>query len=347
MRVLRRISMDRCVRYAVIFVLCVFGASPAASAQGTCDRPCLRTALDQYLAAVIKHDPAAAPLAIGFRQTENAINVRPGNGVWKTVTGLGKVQRRYLDPSSGEAAFYGIGDEGSSSAVVTVRVRVASRQGTEAEWYIARVGDPGLNGPAQPGAPPPNLFNPDGLAAGPPPERVIPKEKRLPRDAMVAIANSYFDGITSRDGSLVLAQPSCQRVENGTNMSTRGGGPGRGGAARGGGAAPAAPPEPGLSDCARGFANGNMQLVAARRFPVVDDEAGMVLALAVFIRPPGSPAARNVFSEWFLIDDGLISKIYTAMFYPPPQLAVPNWPPYDGNWPLPATTIPAPAAPRQ
>jgi hypothetical protein len=31
------------------------------------------------------------------------------------------------------------------------------------------------------------------------------------------------------------------------------------------------------------------------------------------------------------------------MFYPPPHLAVPNWPPYDGNWPLPESTVPAPA----
>lgn len=33
-------------------------------------RACLRTMLDQYLAAVIRHDPAAAPLVVGFRQTK-------------------------------------------------------------------------------------------------------------------------------------------------------------------------------------------------------------------------------------------------------------------------------------
>jgi hypothetical protein len=71
-------------------MLLVFSAE-SASAQTTCDRACLRTMLDQYLNAVVKHDPAAAPLVVGFRQTENAINVRPGNGVWKSVTGLGKV----------------------------------------------------------------------------------------------------------------------------------------------------------------------------------------------------------------------------------------------------------------
>jgi hypothetical protein len=50
-----------------------------SAATSPCDRACLRTMLDQYLKAVIAHDPAKAPaLILGFRQTENAINVRPG-----------------------------------------------------------------------------------------------------------------------------------------------------------------------------------------------------------------------------------------------------------------------------
>src|SRR4030095_3051303 len=137
----------------VVAALCASVAMPV-SAQEACDRVCLRTMLDQYLASVIKHDPGPAPLVVGFRQTENAINVRPGSGVWKTVTGLGKVQRRYLDPVSGQAAYYGTLQEGSGTAVVTVRVRVENRRLTEAEWHIARADDPGLNGPRQPGRPP-------------------------------------------------------------------------------------------------------------------------------------------------------------------------------------------------
>ena len=87
-------------------------------------------------------------------------------------------------------------------------------------------------------------------------------------------------------------------------------------------------------------------MVVARRTPLVDEEAQVALAYAVFIRPPGSPTPRNVFSEWFVIEEAKIRTIYTAMFYPAPELAVPNWPPYDGNWPLPATIVPAPAPPK-
>src|SRR5688572_29372977 len=187
----------------ILGVMAIAGATDAP-AQTACDRACLRTMLDRYLSAVVKHDPGAAPLVIGFRQTENAINVRPGNGVWKTVTGLGKVQRRYLDPVSGQAAYYGTVDEGSSTAIVTVRVRVEKRQLTEAEWHVARADDPGLNGPRQPGRPPANLHNPDYLARNPPPERVVPREQRVDRDTLVRIVDSYFDAITSHDNTVAL-----------------------------------------------------------------------------------------------------------------------------------------------
>lgn len=316
-----------------------------ASAQNTCDRACLTTMLDQYLGAVIAHDPAKAPLVVGFRQTENAINVRPGNGVWKTVTGLGKVQRRYFDPVSGQAAYYGTLEEGGSTAIVTVRVRVENRRLTEAEWYVARENDPGLNGPRQPGRPPANLHNPEYLAKNPPPQRVVPADQRADRATLGRIVETYFDAITSHDGSVALTHAGCGRVENGTPAPAGRFLPPL---------APAAPPAgrggagpPATNDCVSGLQNFNGQMVVARRVPLIDEEAQVVLAYAVFIRRPGSPTPRNVFSEWFVIDEARIRTIYTAMFYPPPELAVPNWPPYDGNWPLPASIVPAPAPSRQ
>jgi hypothetical protein len=116
------------------------------------------------------------------------------------------------------------------------------------------------------------------------------------------------------------------RVENGNTVT------GRARAASKGG-----PPE--VSDCASGLANINVQLVAARRYPVVDEEAQIVLALAVFVRKPGTATRRNAFSEWFVIENNKIRSIYSAMFYPAPEAPVPNWPPYEGNWPLPAPAL--------
>ena len=337
--------MSRYARWIVCCVMMMAVGTASASAQEACDRACLRTMLDQYLNAVIKHDPAAAPLVVGFRQTENAINVRPGNGVWKSVTALGAVQRRYLDPVSGQAAYYGTMEESGGTAIVTVRVRVEGRRLTEAEWYLARADDPGLNGPRQPGRPPANLHNPDYLAKNPPPDRVVPVNQRSDRATLVRIVNSYFDAITSHDNSVAMTHPGCGRVENGSPAPA-----GRflpPNASANPPAGQAAPPANANNDCVSGLANFNLSMVVARRTPVVDEEAQVALGYAVFIRRPGSPTPRNVFSEWFVIDEAKIRTIYTAMFYPSPELAVPNWPPYDGNWPLPATIVPAAAQPRQ
>ena len=325
----------------------------SADAQTACDRACLRTMLDQYLNAVIAHDPAKAPLIIGFRQTENAINVRPGQGVWKTISGLGRVQRRFFDPVTGQAGFYGIMQEGTEEAIVTVRLRVENRKLTEAEWYVARNGDPGLNGPRRAGGPPANNFNADYLTANPPPERVVPRAQRLNRQELEGIVTSYFDAITSHDGSVALTHPGCGRVENGSPTPPgaflpalpRAGGAGAAPVAGRAGGAPSGAANPAANDCVANLQNFSAQMVVAQRIPLIDEEAQAVLALALFVRRPNSPTPRNVFSEWFFIDEQKIRTIYTAMFYPAPELAVPNWPPYDGNWPLAAGVVPTPPAP--
>jgi hypothetical protein len=291
-------------------ILCSFFVSTNAFAANDCDRACLKTTLDQYLIAVVKHDPAAAPLFVGFRQTENAVVVRTSTGLWKSLTGLGMVQRRYFDPVSGQAAYYGVIEEGATSDIATVRIKVEDKKITEAEWIISRKTDIGLNGTG------PNLLDIDNLTANPPPDKAMPRDAKVSREAMMAIVNSYFDGITTHDGSIINAWQGCTRIENGVGMTGRGS---RGGA---------------TSDCTSGLATINILNVAARRFPIVDEEAGVVLGMAVFIRKPGTTTRRNVFSEWFYIDKGKIRTIYTAMFYPDSDLPVPNWPPYDGNWPV-------------
>jgi hypothetical protein len=303
-------------------LVCGTMSVPMFAAANDCDRACLRTTLDQYLTAVIKHDPSAAPLFVAFRQTENAVVVRLGTGVWKSVTALGKIQRRYIDAVSGQAGYFGIVEEGSTPAIVTVRVKVENRKITEAEWLISRDGDPGLNGPATATQRSGNVFDANNLTANPPPDRIVPKADRLPRAALIAITNSYFDGLTTHDGSIIMAHPGCSRLENGRGMT---------GAASGRGGKNGEP-----NDCTSGLTNFSAALVAARRFPVVDEEAQTVLAIAVFLRRPGVATRRNAFSEWFFIDSAKIRTIYSAMFYPPAEQPVPNWPPYDGNWPLPA-----------
>jgi hypothetical protein len=335
--------MSRFMQWAACAALATLGGNEGALAQAACDRDCLRSMLDRYLDAVVAHDPSKAPLVVGFRQTENAINVAPGRGVWQSITALGNVQRRYFDAVSGQAGYYGTVKEGDETSVVTVRVRVENRELTEAEWYIARANDPGMRGPREPGGPPANLHDPEYLEQHPPPQSIVPGNERVDRATLSRIADSYFDAITSHDRSVALVHEGCGRAENGSPAP---GGtflpplPPRAGAPAPQTPAASAQPGAGSRDCVAGLENFNLSMVTARRTPLIDEEAQVVLSLGVFIRRPGSPTPRLVFSEWFVIDAAKIRTVYTAMFYPPPDLAVPNWPPYDGNWPLPATTVP-------
>lgn len=293
--------------------------SAAASAQ-SCNRDCLTKHLDTYLGAVANHKPESANLWAGFRQTENAVVVPEGQGVWKNVTGLGSIQRRYLDPVQGQAGYYGTVQMGSEEAVVAIRVKVQWNQVTEAEWFIARKGDPGVTG--EPGKTP---FNIETLRATLPAQRVVPKaERMLQREALQAVVNSYFDGITSHNGYLVKGHPGCTRYENGFPTFN----------------SPMTPANDignnGKTDC-RTQADFGVAIVAIRDFFVIDEEAQAVMVSAVFRREAGNAKRRNHFTELFHVDHGKIRDIHAAFHYAPEDRPVPNWPPYDGLFPLPAS----------
>jgi hypothetical protein len=287
----------------------------ASTTYAACDRACLKTALDQYLNALVKHAPANAPLAQGFRQTHNAKVERSGTGLWESVQAYGKVQRRYYDPVSGQAAYFGILDEAAGPAIATLRLKVEDRKITEAEWVINRKGDPGLgpNGGNQANA---AYYDPDYLLAHAPPDRVVPKAERLSRNELIASTNTYFDGLSAHDGKQILAYPGCTRIENGVLTTQR---PLQTG---------------GVSDCTSENAMVNIFAVTARRYPVVDEEAGAVLALALFQRRPGVAMRRNLLAEWFYFEKDKIRTIYASMYYPDHEAMIPNWPPFDGNWPI-------------
>src|ERR1700685_3550766 len=280
------------IRFALTSLLALSTASAA-----TCDRSCLKATLDQYLAAVVEHNPSAAPLSVGFRQTENSMVRRPGTGLWQSAKALGKLQRRYFDTESGQAGYFGTLEEASGTAIATVRLKVEDHKIAEAEWILSRKGDPGI-GP-QAGRQAAAAFNDsDYLIAHPPVERTVPRSERVSRADLLGITNSYFDGLTAHDGSIIIAHPGCMRLENGVLTTQR-------------------PVESGIpADCTGTGAMVNIFAVTARRYPIVDEEAGAVLALGVFQRKPGVAMRRNMFSEWFFIEQGKIRSIYSSMFYP-------------------------------
>jgi hypothetical protein len=279
----------------------------SAQAPPACDRACLTTVLNQFLDAMQKHDPKLAPLAKEFRYTENAEVVAPPEGVWKTISGLGSVQRRYVDPVSGQAVYFGHLTEGEAVNIASLRIRVVDKMVTEGELVVGRKAD--------------LTFDADGLTKNPPPQGPVAKEKRSSRQALLAAARSYFDGIHHWDSARVLFHPGCVRIENGQSMTGRP-------------IANAAPGGPTTGDCANNLSvfKATIAGVVARRFPVVDEEAGVVFGTAVFNRPPGAKRQdgsiypRNLLTELFVIENDRIRGIWAAMHYMTPDVRnAPNW----------------------
>jgi hypothetical protein len=299
-------------------MFCLFASlvvSAAANAKD-CNRDCLKRHLDTYLAAIVSHKPETGGLWAGFRQTENAVAIPEGQGTWMSVTGLGTIQRHYLDPVQGQAGYFGTVKMGDEEAVVAIRLKVQWNQLTEAEWFISRKSDPGLTG--EPGKTP---FNIDTLRATLPAQRVVPKAERLQREALQAVVNTYFDGITNHNGYLVKGHPGCSRYENGFPTFNT-------------------PMQPGMdignngkTDC-RTQGDFGVAIVAIRNFY---EESQTVMVSAMFRRDPKNAKRRNHFTELFHLDHGNIRDIHAAFYYAPEGRPVPNWPPYDGLYPLPAS----------
>jgi hypothetical protein len=306
-------------RTLIALGLMALSLSMQATGAERCDRECLSRHLDAYLGAVVSHQPETGGLWAGFRQTENAVVIPEGQGVWQSVTALGSIQRRYFDPVQGQAGYFGTVMMGAEEAVVAIRMKVQWKQVTEAEWFISRKSDPGLTG--EPGRTP---FNLETLRATLPAQRVVPKAERMQREALQAVVNTYFDGITSHNGHVVKGHPGCSRYENGFPTFN-------------------SPMQPGMdignngkTDC-RTQADFGVAIVAIRDYFIIDEEAQTVMVSAMFRRDAKNAKRRNHFTELFHLDHGKIRDIHAAFHYPPEDRPVPNWPPYDGLYPLPAS----------
>src|SRR5689334_14598858 len=73
----------------------------------TCDRGCLESLVNQYLDAVIAHDPSRLPLSKDVKYTESDQVLDVGDGFWHTATGRGNYGHYFADPVTGQAAWMG------------------------------------------------------------------------------------------------------------------------------------------------------------------------------------------------------------------------------------------------
>jgi hypothetical protein len=275
------------------FAAGVLLTSTAASTAGPgtsndCDRACLRQKLDGYMAAVFKHDPGSAALTAGHFATANTVETHNGEGFWKNITGYGEVQNRWLDAHNETAAYFGLVKQDGKDRMVSVRIKVEGGKVSEAEWIIATPPADGRSGAL--------ASEPEALVKHAPPRDPLPPGERSSRFMLISIANDYFQSVQDHDGSWIPSDPGCKEKT---------------------GRIASAPRHADI--CHDNFAifKGVTKDLALRRFPVVDEEAGVVLGAAIFQRYAGVPRQDNLVHEYFLIRKDLIEDIWTSMYYLP------------------------------
>ena len=186
----------------------VLGTMAAAQTVGggvapPCDRACMTALVDRYLAALVAHDPAGLPLNRDVKFTENTARLGVGSeGLWVAASELPAGPRVYaIDVGAGQAGFYGVMKERGRPLIIALRLKVVNGQITEIEHVLARtIREDALR----------NLMIPrPELTAD------VPEGDRLPRERMVAIADSYFEAIEHANGKLTPFADDCVRRENG------------------------------------------------------------------------------------------------------------------------------------
>jgi hypothetical protein len=305
----------KALRTAALAIGLALGAIPTlASAQAlpqppVCNRACLEGFIDQYLKALVAHDPASLPQVRDLKFTENGSNLKLGDGLWGTVEALGDYRLTFVDPETAEAGAFVTVKESGRQAILALRLHIQSgARVSQVETLVSRVvPGQGFGGGKPPVMTPKPVFYQD----------VAPAD-RADRARMQAITDSYFEGLEHATDKLTPFDPNCQRIENGAITS---GDPAAQGAMQ-------------KMTCGQQFATGFSPFITAvreRRYPIMDTQKGLGVALVFFdhagkikdvkmtdgstlhVPPPfDAPYTFEIF-EVFKIDKGRIVRVEAVL----------------------------------
>jgi hypothetical protein len=184
-------------------------AAPAATAKPkalppptACDRACLVGVADAYLAALVAHDPAKAPIAAGLVTVENTKRIQPGEGLWQGLTAGPTAFRIVIpDAAAGQVAWLGVLQENNKPIELGIRLKVEGGKVVEAEHLVARdLRETSLK----------NLQTPRAAFS-----RDVVPGYRDTRPQLLRIGASYYDALDNNNGSLAPMADDCVRRENG------------------------------------------------------------------------------------------------------------------------------------
>jgi hypothetical protein len=178
----------------------------AAGSPGPCDRACLEGFINQYLDAMVAHDPSRVPVAPALQFTENDVALRLGEGLWATASARGTYREYFDDPEAEQAAFFGSMQENGHGIALALRLKIENHRVSEAESVVIRS---------------PRTYDLMEKAGAPDPVllETVPESERLPRAQLTAITNQYFEAIEQGNGKVAPFASACDRFENGMKTS--------------------------------------------------------------------------------------------------------------------------------
>ena len=227
----------------------------------SCDHACLIGFVDRYMDALARRNPAGLPVTDDVMFTENDVVMPLGKGLWGTISDVAPTGLEVADTVTGNAAWFGVVREHGNPAYLAMRLKVEHGRISEVETVVHR--KTGLPAP---------FGDPDKVVHDPAFNEILPPERRRARERLISVANSYFSTVERNDG-MVFAPftDDCGRLENGISTTSGGG--------KGGNAASI------VQGCEAQFKLGIYRInkeVRERRYPIVDEERGIVVATGFF-----------------------------------------------------------------
>lgn len=302
----------------IISGICLFLGANAASAQIGCDRDCLTGFMDTYLQALNANDPAAVPLAADAKISDNNKLVGLRQAFW---AGAAETAYRWdiADPRLGDVASESVvRNSDGSYTMMMVRLKVADNVITEVEVIRADEGDAD------------RLWGPERLVDYPLSRNLTNSIRVADRDShygLIAAAESYWrafqtNGTEEYHRADLLFD--AHRFENGLQTTGQ-------------------MPDGSFRSAPEGFDNGRFigRNLWDRRYPVVDEERGIVLSIVRFGLKTGmesqSVATSNsrLVAEFFEVKNGLIQEVHAVLYNLPDSEAgvwEADYGPGQGGW---------------
>jgi hypothetical protein len=214
---------------------------------------------------------------------------------------LGTYKLYFADPEAGQVGFFGTIEEHGHPVTLGLRLKIDDKKISEMEVIALRKTS--------------GVFSePQNLVDKPIFHQALAPRERRQRAELIRVGNSYFEGMEAGTDKNTPFDKDCQRIENGVITSND----------------PTSKSAITRMSCGEQFATGSTKVttrVQERRFPVVDEERGLVLSVIRFdhsgknktitwadgtehpVNPPFDQPYSFFIAELFKVQDGKINRI--------------------------------------